>query len=82
MFAVIGEKALGFGVLKNRTVALICGKVICKFFGVPLCHIQVVHCELYLWHSNHARTRFLFADLPLNVVKNARNTQSIPVLFA
>ena len=33
------------------------------------------------WHSNHARTRFLFADLPLNVVKNARNTQSIPVLF-
>ena len=38
--------------------------------------------SLYPWHSNHARTRFLFADSPLNVVKNARNTQSIPVLFA
>ena len=49
---------------------------------------QTADADLYeikpdaLWHSNHARTRFLFADLPLNVVKNARNTQSIPVLFA
>lgn len=50
------------------------------------CQQQIMDCRssgltVGAWHSNHARTRFLFADLPLNVVKNARNTQSIPVLF-